>query len=403
MTIVQINTCPNGSTGRIMFSIHYKNLELGHKSYVVWGRGRASNNNNEICIYNRIGVLFHKIYSFLFGKQGFASKRATRDLIKKLDIIKPDIVHLHNLHGNYLNIEELFNYLIIKGIRILWTFHDCWPITGRCAHFDSIKCYNWENGCGKCPNRFLYPVSLLDCSKNNYKRKKELFLNANMEIVVPSAWLYDIIKKSYLNIYPVTIINNGINIEMFKNTTGSFRNVHNILNKKMILGVSSPWSQKKGFNDFIELSKIINEDYVIVMVGLTEKEIKRLPKNVIGIKRTESQKELAELYSTADLFLNPTYEDNYPTVNLEAISCGTPVLTYKTGGSAEFIKFLEPSLLNYSMEKGMIIKNPQSALTIINEIINSKGVFKLKNKEDISEEHMAIQYINIYESMKVNK
>jgi glycosyltransferase involved in cell wall biosynthesis len=257
----------------------------------------------------------------------------------------PDIIHLHNIHGYYLNYKVLFKYLKNEySGKIYWTFHDCWPFTGHCPYFTAVNCNKWKTQCYKCPNKKKYPTSLVfDNSKNNYLEKKELFTGLNnLTIITPSDWLNNLVKQSFLKDYEVITINNTIDTNIFKPTKDeNILNRYNIPdNKKILLGVASVWEQRKGLEDFIKLSKKISNDYIIVLVGLTKKQIKKLKQyfNISGIERTENQIDLAKLYTVADYFLNLTYEDNYPTVNLEAMACGTKVISYDTGGCREQIK-----------------------------------------------------------------
>ena len=245
MKIVQINSFSNGSTGKIMMSIHKELLNKGHDSYVVWGRGRKSENEHEIFLNDKIGVYRHVLSSRLTGKTGFYSKKSTKKLLKKLDEIKPDIVHLHNIHGYYINIEMLFNYLKKNNIRVIWTLHDCWAFTGQCPHFAAAKCDKWKTECKKCPMIHEYPRTFKDNSNWNYKKKKELFTGLNMTIVTPSKWLANLVKESYLKDYQVKVINNGVDTDVFKPTPSDFRKKYNLKDKKIILGVASVWTEKK--------------------------------------------------------------------------------------------------------------------------------------------------------------
>lgn len=337
MKIVQINTFSNKSTGTIMMNIHNKLKNEEIESYVVWGRGRKVQNSTEIYMDDKIGVYKHALYTRLMDKTGFYSKNATKKLIKKLENINPDIIHLHNLHGYYINIEMLFDYIRKNNIKVVWTLHDCWAFTGHCSHFELIGCDKWENCCYHCIQKNVYPKSIYDNSKWNYHKKKELFTGLDMVIVTPSEWLANLVKKSFLKEYKVIVINNGINMDVFKPRQSDFKKKFNIEDKKIILGVASDWTKEKGFYDFINLASIINETIKIVLVGLNNKQLKQIPNNIIGIQRTENAKKLAEIYSAADVYFNPTYADNYPTTNLEALACGTPVITYNTGGSSECI------------------------------------------------------------------
>ena len=282
---------------------------------------------------------FHYAYNSLFkGEQGLGSVIATRKLVGRLKEINPDIVHIHNIHGYYLNYPILFNYLKEANIPIVWTLHDCWSFTGHSAYCDAVGCTKWKNGCGNCPNLKEYPISYTDNSKNNWIRKKEIVTGVpDMTIITPSKWLAELVKESFLSEYRVEVINNGIDTDVFKPTYGDFRKRYHLEDKKILLGVASVWEKRKGLDDFIKLSEMIDDSYRIVLVGLSDNQLKTLPEGIIGITRTNSVKELAEIYTAADLFLNLTYEDNYPTVNLEAQSCGTPVITYDTGGSGESV------------------------------------------------------------------
>lgn len=387
MKIVQINTVPNGSTGTIMMNIHNELLKRGHDSYVVWGRGRKSNDNNEIYMGDKIGVYFHVLYSRITGKIGFASKRATKKLLKKLDEIKPDIIHLHNIHGYYINIDLLFNYIKNNNIRVIWTLHDCWPFTGHCTYFDLAKCNKWKKECMNCKQRSEYPKSYFDNSKWCFDKKRELFNKVEkLTIVTPSEWMASLVKKSFLKNYNVIIINNGIDTNVFKildKDKLAFRIKYNLENKKIILGIASPWSKRKGLDDFIELSKKISDDYKIVLVGLSKKQIKKLPNNILGIERTNNIDELVDIYNSSDMFFNPTYEDNYPTTNLEAICCGLRTITYNTGGSPE-----SATINGQVTTKKDFIKN-------------YKNIIKTKNKTKFfcfSKEKMCSNYLKLYEN-----
>lgn len=391
MKIVQINTFSYKATGSIMMNIHKKLLDLGHDSYVVWGRGRKSKSEKEIYLNDKFGVYYHGFYTRLTDKTGFASKRSTKKLLKKLDKIKPDIVHLHNLHGYYINIELLFNYLKEKKIKVIWTLHDCWSFTGHCAYFESAECEKWKNICFKCPQINEYPKSIKDNSKYNYMHKKELFTNLDMTLVTPSEWLSKLVHQSYLKDYKVKVINNGIDTDIFKVRESDFRNKNNLLNKKIILGVASEWTIRKGIQDFVELSKIVSDDVKIVLVGLNDVQIKELPDNIIKIKRTENAIKLAEIYSTADVFFNPTYEDNYPTTNLESLACGTPVVTYLTGGSIESVNEFNGVVLKKGDYK--YLKDN------IDKFTKLKAKMKVTSKK-YDKINMINSYINLYEDIE---
>lgn len=388
MKIIQINSVPNGSTGTIMLNIHNRLLADGIESYAIWGRGRKSNNNNEIYMNDNLGVYMHALYSRITGRCGYGSKRATKKLLLRFDEIKPDVIHLHNIHGYYINIEMLFNYIKEKKIKVIWTLHDCWAFTGNCAYFDMIDCNKWKKKCKNCPQKYEYPKSIFDNSLWCYENKKKLFSKLDdMTIVTPSEWLSNLVKKSFLKDFNIFVINNGINTDVFKvikQKELNFKEKYNLKEKKIILGVASPWSKRKGLNDFLELSNVLSDEYKIVLVGLNKRQLKKLPKNILGLKRTSNINELVDIYNSADIFFNPTYEDNYPTTNIEAICCGTKVVTYNTGGSPEIAKYngeivTKKELINnykkyFKIDKSNIVKKDFS----IDEMYNNYKKLYLK-------------------------
>ena len=373
MKVVQINTFSYKATGSIMMGIHKMLCNNGHDSYIVWGRGRDAENDHEIAMKDDIGIKFHGIYTRLTDRTGFASWRATRKLLEKLDEIKPDIIHLHNIHGYFINIEMLFRYIREKKIKVIWTLHDCWAVTGHCAYFDMIECEKWKTGCHHCEQKGIYPSSiLLDESEQNWRKKKELFSGLDMTVVTPCRWLAGIVKQSYLKEYPIEVIYNGINLETFK---PSFRKItketYSPEGKPIVLGVASEWTGRKGLSDICKLAER-KQNVQFVVVGLTLEQEKMLPSGIIGKQRTSDVQELVELYSATDVFLNPTYEDNFPTTNLEAIACGTPVITYDTGGSPEAI-YLAQEYGGYKV--GEVIKKDKS---------NKVELFKIEEAIDRS-------------------
>jgi putative colanic acid biosynthesis glycosyltransferase len=340
MKILQINSvCGVGSTGRIVLDIHKILLSQGHESFIAYGRGNTRDITNTIRIGSKFNNNIHAISSRLFDNHGFASKLATKKFIQRIQHINPDLIHIHNLHGYYLNIELLFNYLKLSKKPVIWTLHDCWAFTGHCAYFDYVGCNKWRTGCHTCPQRNEYPKSwLIDNSKRNYAKKKELINSLdNLTIISPSNWLSELVKDSYLKKFPRKVINNGIDLEKFKPTESNFRENYELKDKFIILGVANIWNARKGLKYFIELSNKIREDEALVIVGLTKKQSKYLPRNIVPILRTNSISELVEIYSTTDVYFNPTLEDNFPTTNLESLACGTPVITFDSGGSKESI------------------------------------------------------------------
>ena len=342
MRIMQISAfCGQGAPGKIELGLHNVLSKEGHQSIIAWGRANAAPDFvPTIRIGNKGDYYLHGLYTRLTDKCGFGSARATKDFIKKVDDWQPDLLQLHMLHGYFINLEVFFEYLAEKELPVVWTFHDEWAITGHCPCFEMIGCNKWMTGCDHCPQRSHHPASwLIDNSEWNWKKKKELFTSLEkLTIVAPSRWMVKTVQDSFLRDYPVKLIHNGINTGVFKPTQSNVKKRIGAADKKIILGVSSTWAPSKGLADFCELSTILPKEYQIVLVGLSDKQIRTLPDRMIGIRKTESQRELAELYTAAHAFVNPTYEDNYPTTNLEALACGTPVITYQTGGSVEAVE-----------------------------------------------------------------
>lgn len=261
----------------------------------------------------------------------------------------PDVIHLHNLHGYYINIEILFDALKQMEKPVVWTLHDCWAFTGHCAYFEYQGCDRWKRGCEECPQKHNYPASyLLDQSKRNYQQKKTSICQLKeLTIVSPSQWLANLVKQSFLRRYSLQVIPNGIDVEIFSPMQTKIKDQYGINGKKVVLGVASEWSSRKGIQDFVKLADVLDENYQIVLIGRVYDKVDK--KNITFISRTSNRRELAEWYSAAEVLFNPTYEDNYPTVNLEAQACGTPVITYNTGGSPEGVK------MGWCVEKGDLL------------------------------------------------
>lgn len=340
--LLQINVTANrGSTGRIAEQIGEKALAAGWESFIAYGRDFGASKSHLIKIGSQWSVLWHALMARITDKHGLYSKLATKRLVCRIEEIKPDIIHLHNIHGYYVNYKILFEYLRKANIPVVWTLHDCWIITGHCSHFTYVKCEKWKMQCSNCPQKGAYPTSwVVDRSKKNHIDKKKYFSAVENLTIVPVAnWLGGVIRNSFLKDKRIEVIHNGIDVTTFK--PGEYDNLitsYNLADKRAVLGVASPWSTRKGFSDFMRLYEVLDSArYQIVLIGLNKEQIQQLPNGIIGLERTNSVEELAQWYSVADVFVNPTYEDTYPTTNLEAISCGTPVVTYRTGGSPESV------------------------------------------------------------------
>lgn len=343
MKLLLVNgVCGIKSTGRIVTDIAKQYISNGYECRIAYGRESAPEKFADISY--RIGsdpeVYLNAAKARFIDNDGFSSVKSTKEFIKWADEFDPDILWLHNLHGYYINVELLFNWIKSReNMEVRWTLHDCWPFTGHCAHFSYAKCEKWKTQCNNCCQKNEYPTSLLlDRSCFNYKKKKELFCGIkNMTVITPSYWLAGLVKESFLGEYPIEVIHNEIDKSVFKPTKSDFRSEYGLQNKKIVLGVASAWSDKKGLRDFIKLSELLDESFAVVLVGISEKQKRIIPDKIICINKTNSAEDLAGIYSEADVFLNLTYEDTYPTVNLEAQACGTPCITYKTGGSVESV------------------------------------------------------------------
>ena len=344
MKVLMINSvCGIRSTGRICTDLATALTEEGHEVKIAYGREYVPKQFQQyaVKIGTKSDIRFHAIRSRLFDESGFGSRRATLNFIKWMKEFNPDIIHLHNLHGYYINVELLFDYLRICGKKIIWTLHDCWAFTGHSAYFDFLECES-KGVCDHPSQKNDYPRSFVNFSKRNYQRKKKCFTHIpNLAIVTPSQWLANLVRQSFLKEYPVTVIHNGIDTTIFQPrpiAAQELRKRYHLEGKQVLLGVAAIWDKRKGLEDLLELSTQLQSYQQLVLIGLSKLQLRKLPKEIIGLTETESLEELSAWYTLADVFLNPTTQENYPTTNLEAIACGTPVISYPTGGSVESAK-----------------------------------------------------------------
>lgn len=333
MKVLLINAvCGTGSTGRIVADIWKALKDQGHEAKVAYGVGHGSivSPEDQICFNNKIGYYTHNILAKITDKTGMYSKRETKELLKKIDEFQPDIIHLHNLHGYYINYPILFEYLAKKDIPVVWTLHDCWAYTGHCAYYSANQCALWKTDCEKCEHLQEYPRCYFNGNtKNNYKKKKAVFTSVSrMIITTPSNWLANEVKKSFLSKYPILTVYDAIDLNIFKPTASDFKTVHGIGSQQMILSVANVWEKRKGLDDIVELSKVLDSNKVLVIVGVDEDQKKKLPTDIIAIKRTANLDELVKIYSAADVFVNLSVEETFGMVTAEALACGTPVVAY---------------------------------------------------------------------------
>lgn len=389
-----------GSTGTMAEGLGEILISNQWESFIGYGRFKRPSKSKTIKIGNKLSILFHGLLTRIFDMHGLGSKIATYKLVDKIKDIKPDIIHLHHLHGYYINIKILFNFLRKQNIPVVWTFHDCWSITGHCTHFDYVKCDKWKTACYKCPQTKEYPSShLFDRSFKNYFLKKELFNSLNnLHVVTVSNWLDKVIDQSFLSKTSRSMIYNGIDVSLFC-PQGEKYLMTELNNKFVILGVSNTWNSRKGLFDFIHLSKRLNENEIIVLVGLNKSQIRKLPKNVIGIERTESQNELRDLYNRCDVYMNLSAEETFGLTTAEALACGVPCIVYNSTAS--------PELINSST--GVIVNN-KDFTGLANAIIEIKSKDKMYYSKACRERAVKLfnknntfkEYFNLYKKILEN-
>lgn len=393
--LLQINATANwGSTGRIAEQINLLAMEHGWDCYIAYGRNCNPSRSKLIRVGGKLNPYIHFAKQYLLDSEGLNSNYATKQLIKKIQTMNPDIIHLHNIHDHWLNYRILFEYLNNTNIKIVWTFHDCWAFTGGCAHFTSLKCNKWQEECKNCPMK-----KCVDNSQNNFKLKRDIFTsNPNLTIVPVSKWLEKNIKNSFFNKNRIIHISNGVDIDAFhpidikKKVIKSYK----IDDKFLLVGLATAWSVQKGLNDYIELAEHLNEDYVVMLVGLKKNQVPILPKNVIAIERISDIKELVELYSTADIVLNLSYQETFGLTTIEGFACGTPGIVYNKTASPELIE----GDIGYVVEAG----NIEQLLSAI-EVIKNKGKEYYSNNcrqravEFYDKNKCFEKYINLYNEL----
>ena len=339
MNVVEINTYNFGSTGTIMLEVSERLREAGHRVLVCYPairRNRMKEVTDSYWMRLRVERKLGMILSRWLGCEDLFFRLSTWRLVRQMDRFGVDLVHLHNLHGWYVNIPVLFRYLRKKKIPVVWTLHDCWALTGHCAHFERIGCEKWKADCKGCPQYRDYPHSRIDNARRLLRVKRRFIEGIpGLTLVAPSEWLASLARKSYLKESPVSVIYNGIDTEVFRPTESDFRARWHLEGKTILLGVAMLWGMKKGLDVFVRLAHELDDRYGFVLVGTDDDVDKSLPARVVSIHRTMDQRELAAIYTAADLFVNPTREEVFGLVNVEALACGTPVLTYDTGGSPE--------------------------------------------------------------------
>lgn len=399
--LFQVNECLNSSTGKIARQIGEAAISHGWVSYIAYSsfEDYQPTKCKTFTVGSKLDYYLHAIETRISDNHGLASRTATRRLVEKIHEIDPDVIHLHNVHGYYLNYKILFDYLSSVNKPVVWTMHDCWAFTGHCAHFVTVGCEKWMKGCYKCPLKKDYPKSYgMDRSQKNYQQKKISFTSVKDMVIVPvSYWLSESLSESYLNKYPVKVINNGIDLDVFKPTEKDVFSDAKEEGRLILLGVANVWCKDKGIDEFIRLSQ--DERFQVVLVGVTPNVKKTLPNSIIAIERTNNQQELADIYFSADVFVNPTYADTLPTVNIEAIACGTPVVTYRTGGSPEIIDVNTGYVVNQGDFEGLIKGILSIASMNKASRIQQKNLCRARAIARFNKDERFEEYIELYNSL----
>ena len=396
MKILQVNTVIRGSSvGRIMADLYEVIKASGNEARVAVGREPMPEDYEGILIGNKGDFYQHVVKNFLQGESGFGSAEVTKKFLSWVEEEKPDLIHLHNIHGFYLQVEMLFEYIKKRNIPVVWTLHDCWSFTGHCAYYDFAACEKWKTGCHTCMQHAkVYPYAIFkDNTTASYARKRKAFCGVkNLTIITPSHWLKGQVEQSFLKEYPVTVIPNGVDLSVF--TPAGNKNDSNI---KTILGVANIWELRKGLVYFEKLAKDLPDDYRVELIGVNKKQKKELKKKygnkIIARERTANVGELVEAYRNAAVFVNATLEDNFPTTNLEALACGTPVVTYATGGSGEAV----------TEETGIVVRRGSYDKLLEAVLEAAKGRFSkedcLKRAKEFDKKTRYEEYLKLYEEV----
>lgn len=380
-----------GSTGKIITDMMEVLKRSGHDARALYGAGEKSDDPDAVRVSGKPGYYFHNAVSRFTDHAGLYSWAATRKLIREIRAFSPDVIHLHTLHGFYVNYEMLFRFLKQAGVPVIWTLHDCWAFTGHCTHFSQANCTQWQTLCRNCRLLCRYPhcYGRGDVTRN-YLRKKAAFTGVkNLTLTTPSQWLADQAAHSFLRDYPCVVVPNGIDRAVFHPRPSGLRAAYHLQDKKIILGVANAWNARKGLPDMLTLAERLGAAYQIVLIGLTERQLPHIPPNVLGLLRTADRTELAQWYTAADVFVNPTYEETFGLTTVEAQACGTPAVVYATDGCPETL-LTEDSVL--------VAQGDREALVRAVREVAQRGVCVDDHAADRLDKNRAYEkYIQLYE------
>lgn len=401
MKVLMINSvCGIGSTGRICTDLAQEFEKSGHEVKIAYGREEKvpdAFRKYAVRIGSAMDVKLHGLRTRLLDEHGFGSKAATKKFLEWAESYQPDLLWLHNIHGYYINVELLFAWIKKHPkLEVKWTLHDCWAFTGHCAYFTMADCNKWKTHCEHCKQKEKYPTSKgLDNASHNFERKKRAFTGvAHMTLITPSQWLADLVKQSFLSEYPIEVHYNKIDTSVFKPTPSDFRKKYGLEGKKVILGVASTWDERKGLADFLELAKMLDEQYAIVLVGLSKKQIEEMPEKIMGITRTDSPNELAAIYTAADVFVNPSREETFGMTTVEAKACGTKAIVYKDTACEEIARTMAGEVVEPDVRKlytAITGKLPGGGIRQM-RIAKLIGIQRTNNAKQLAEIYTAADY-----------
>ncbi|MBQ8201328.1 MAG: glycosyltransferase [Clostridia bacterium] len=398
MRIAAVNGVKGSSTGQIMNDLAIYMWKQGHEMYTFTP---AEEGAVKILPWSfEIGTPAshqeHIEQGIRTGLNGCFEEDGTREMLRAFEELGIELVQLFNLHNFVLNLPMLFDWIRERHIPVVWTLHCCWPYTGKCIHYSMAKCDKWKTGCGECPLMERWPYSDVDNTAAMWQMKKQWFAGVDKMVVVSTAaWLERDVKQSFLGQYPGRLIYCGIHLNRFRPVAGNFREEYGLEGKTVLLGVADDWRRRKGLKTMITLAEKLDKSYQLVLVGTDEEVEEMLPPEIVSIRNTRDTARLAGIYSAADMFLQTTQEETFGLVNVEALACGTPVITFDTGGSAEIPDEYCGRVIPYGDVDAMIAAIHEQART---GAMTREAC--LERAKRFSVERMCEEYIALYHELE---